>query len=494
MKNSLLLLTTLLFSFFTTNSFAQPSDAEIVSLLKGKGAIDVKFTSAKGTVHTTVTEKWYERTAESKWKTEIPNIYRWERSDYRYDFRGGKWSYNRTYFGSGWYDGIPNPTEKEIVSILENSMVGYQGAYFQKPVFKLTKEPKFNWHTFNSVEFNVEAVYFKKVSYTEFQKVKATFPVRLYKDCGNGKYDNTAKKIFKDASWLPVQMAMISNSYGKEEVLETKKISSEEAENLRNMQEMYGDEIAKNQLAAMGSIDIPAFKNDKEAIVWIHNIMYSGDAKKAELMAYHMLSSFYFENGSEATLNERGKQLVENIKNGVKTYATIYCEHPSIKHQQSGMLQFYDRDNYSFGRIAVQKEGDVYKISDLEFAYAPNSSQINACKQAADKNCAEGINTGITAGPEKFNIGDNVIVNWNGQGKDFYTGKITKIDEYNSNRYFVTFDEIQSAWIDGKFIGKRGEIAKEETATQNNTSNTNSTTNQLKKESKLKGLGKKFGI
>ena len=65
----------------------------------------------------------------------------------------------------------------------------------------------------------MEAIYFKKVSYTEFQKVKATFPVRLYKDCGNGTYDNTAKKIYKDSPWLPVQMAVISTSYGKEEVL-----------------------------------------------------------------------------------------------------------------------------------------------------------------------------------------------------------------------------------------------------------------------------------
>lgn len=435
---------------------AQPSDAEITTLLKNKGAIQVKFTSSKGTVHTSLTEKWYERTAESKWTTEIPSVYRWERSDYRYDYSGGRWVYTKTYFGSGWYDGIPNPSEAQIIDILENSMVGYQGAYFEKPVFKLASEPKFNWHTFNSVEFLVEAVYFKKVSYTEFQKVKATFPVRLYKDCGNGRYDNTVKKIFKDAPWLPVQMAVISTDYGKEEVLETKKISSEESENLRNMQEMYGDEIAKKQLAALGTIDIPAFKNDKEAIVWIHNVMYSGDEKKAELMAYHMLSSFYFENGTTTTLNERGKQLLENIKNGVKTYSVIYCEHPSVKHQQTGMLQFYDRENYSFARIAVQKEGETYKIADLEFAYAPNSSQITSCKNAGDSNCGEPIKTETAKAPEKFEIGDKVIVNWNGQGKDFYTGKIVKIDPYNPNRYFVEFDEIQSAWIDGKFIGKRG--------------------------------------
>lgn len=434
------------------SALAQPSDAQIASLIKGKGAIDVKFTSAQGTVHTTLTEKYYLRTAESKWSTEVAGIYRWERSDYRYDYRGGSWAFNRSYFGSGWYDGIPNPSEKEILALLESSQVGYQGAYFQKPVFSLAADPKFNWHTFNSVEFNVEAIYYKKVSYTEFNKVKATFPVRLYKDTGGGRYDNSVKKAFKDAAWLPIQMDVISVDYGKEEVLESKKISNAESENLRNMQETYADEKNKARISSMGSLDVPAFQNDKEAIYWVHHFLYAGDASKAELLLYSLLTPFYFEGSS---LNERGKQLLENLKSGMPSYSKIYCEYPSIKHQQSGMIQFYDRENYSYARISVQQENGQYKIADLDFAFAPNANQLASCQAAGDANCSKPVNTATPKAPEKFQIGDAVVVNWNGQNQNYFKGTIKKIDEYNSNRYFIEFEEVQSAWVDAKFISKR---------------------------------------
>ena len=85
----------------------------------------------------------------------------------------------------------------------------------------------------------VEAIYYKKISYTEFKKVKATFPVRLYKDCGGGAYNNNLKKVLKDAPWLPVYIYVISTDYGKEEILETKTLSNDEVNNLRNMLEVY---------------------------------------------------------------------------------------------------------------------------------------------------------------------------------------------------------------------------------------------------------------
>jgi len=55
----------------------------------------------------------------------------------------------------------------------------------------------------------------------------------------------------------------------------------------------------------------------------------------------------------------------------------------------------------------------------------------------------------------KFAINDLVVVNWNGQGKDFYKGKIMKLDPYDENRYFIEFEKIQSVWIHAKFISKQ---------------------------------------
>jgi len=74
------IITLILFSLIVVLAFAQPTDAEITNKLKAEGALEVKFFSAKGTVHTALTEKYYLRTAESKWKTKKEVIYSWSSS------------------------------------------------------------------------------------------------------------------------------------------------------------------------------------------------------------------------------------------------------------------------------------------------------------------------------------------------------------------------------------------------------------------------------
>jgi hypothetical protein len=462
MKKHLLHLALCIFAY---SAVAQPSDAQIKQELIAKGAIEVRFTSDKGTVHTTVTEKYYERSVESKWKTDYSSIYRWERSDRRYNYTGGKWLFGKSYLASNWFDGIPNPTESEIIKTLETSKVGYQNAVIEKPKFKLADNPKWNWHTFNSVEFMVEVVFYEKTSNTDISKKKTTFPVRLYRNTGNGQHDPNTKTYFKDGDWLNVTMPVITSSYGKEEILEVKKYSNEDLEKTKTIAETAEESNAQEHLKSLGNLNIPEFKTDKEAIVWIHNLMREGNENKIELMALNMLTVFHFENGSNALLNENGKSLVNNLKKVAKNYNLLYCENPTIKHEQENMMQFYDRENESHARIALSYENKKYKIQDLDFYFDASSSKVNACKAAGDSNCGKAIDTKPAAAAEKFNTGDLVTVNWNGQGKDFYNGKIVKTDQFDANRYFIEFESIQSAWINAKQITKRS----------TNTTNTSST-------------------
>jgi hypothetical protein len=232
MKKSIYFILFVLTSIF---SIAQPSDDEIKLRVKNLGATETRFTSDKGTVHSTLTEKWYIRTMESKWKSDYPDIHRWERTEYRYNFTNGQWVYNRSYLNSSWFEGITNPTEEEIIDNLQRSKVGYQNAVIQKPIFKLAQDPKWNWHTVNSVEFMVEAIFYEKTSYTKVSKKKVTMPVRLYKDTGNGQHDPNKKVYFKEAAWLDTHQPTISSSYGKEEILEEKEYSNQEAEKIKTL-------------------------------------------------------------------------------------------------------------------------------------------------------------------------------------------------------------------------------------------------------------------
>lgn len=316
--------------------FAQPSDSEITNKLKAEGALEVKFFSAKGTVHTTLTEKYYLRTAESKWKTSKQGIYSWSRSDYRYDYKGGKWLFTRTYFSDSWYEGIPNPTEAEVMKLIKSDIDKYfmaAGEVISYESIKISDKPRWTWGSFKTASCYTEAVYTVKED-----------------NMGN------AKKI-------------------------------------------------------------------KE--VRIVGMSKDSDDKNAPFVRF---------TGTRDNVTQ--PVLIENVK-----YEVEKEESPFAKYQQ---------------------------------------------QETAEEKSAEPTY-------EKFQINDLVTVNWNGQGKDFYNGKVLKKDDYNENRYFIEFETIQSAWLEAKFISKRN-AASNTSSTAGKTSSTAS--GELKIGDKVtanwKGSGKWF--
>lgn len=329
-----ILLVTALFPFIL---FAQPSDAEIKQRAISAGAIATKFTTEKGTVHTTITEKWYMRTMESKWKTEYPGVFRWERTEYRYDFAGGKWVFKRTYLNSSWYEGIPNPSEAEVVKLVKSQLDIYlktAGRVIGEPEsIKLAADPKWNWESMRKTTCITEAVYTEKINEIgDAQKVKQKFAVSMFR---------------------------------------------------------------------------------------------SSDNKNAPF------ESFF-------SVTEGEPVVLEKIKIAVKA------------------------DESPFKSAEDDSETQHSNIPSKEPDYP------------------------------SYSINDLVLVNWNGQNKDYYKGKVVKTDPYNVNRYFIEFEEIQSAWIEAKHISKRNEDAGKKNAnTQLNTSDADNT--ELKVGDKVKANWKNSG-
>jgi len=276
---------------------SQPSDAQIKQDLVAKGALDVKFFSDKGTVHTTLTEKYYLRTAESKWKSNKPGIYSWSRSDYRYDFTGGKWTFTRSYFSDSWYEGIPNPSEAEVLKLIKSDIDKYfmgAGEVISYETIKIADKPKWTWESLKTARCNTEVIYTLKVD-----------------EVGN------AKKI-------------------------------------------------------------------KE----IRTVGMSKDSEDKNAPFVRMVGTR--DNSIEPVLIENVKYKVEEEKS------------PFVSNQQD--------------------EKEEEKPEEIVYT--------------------------------KFSVNDKVTVNWNGQGKDFYNGKIVKTDPYDQNRYFIEFETIQSAWIHAKHMSK----------------------------------------
>jgi hypothetical protein len=123
--------------------------------------------------------------------------------------------------------------------------------------------------------------------------------------------------------------------------------------------------------------------------------------------------------------------------------------------QKFAVSMFRDKDdkNAPFVRFFSVREGDAVVLEKTKYEAEKDESPF---QKAAAAQQVEKEKESLPEEPQfpKYNISDAVTVNWNGQGKDFYKGKIVKTDPYDANRYFIEFETIQSAWIHAKHLSK----------------------------------------
>lgn len=181
------------------NLYGQPSDAQIKKDLTGAKTVSVTLGKA-GTREWSSTYKKYmwTRSFTAKVKTDDPEIFVIVKGYAAYDIVGGNYRFWRSFITSNSYDGIPDPSESDVRALiskfgLEQFMGNY---YFNRIVGKvesidLAKEPKFEWHTPNSVSFNVIAVYTERINdIGGKEKVARTFRIRLYRDNTKAEWKN----------------------------------------------------------------------------------------------------------------------------------------------------------------------------------------------------------------------------------------------------------------------------------------------------------------
>ena len=139
-----------------SSAYAQPSDATIKAKAIQDGAVMVKFYGT-GRVHTSLTEgTWYIRSMETHYQTEYPGIKQSVSLEYKYKKSGSSWVFDRTYTVESFYIGVPNPKESEIVAVISKNLAEYFGNHYNSIVgdigeIKLAKEPRWIWHSLQSV-------------------------------------------------------------------------------------------------------------------------------------------------------------------------------------------------------------------------------------------------------------------------------------------------------------------------------------------------------
>jgi len=184
---------------FAGEAHAQPTDAQIKRDISGPKTVSVTLGKpGKREWSTTYKKYMWTRNFEAKVKTNDPKVFTIVGGYAAYDIVGGRYQYWRTFTSWNRYDGIPNPTDDDVKALIAKfGPQKFLGNYYFNRVegeiesLALADDPKFEWHTPNSVSFRVTTVYTERINDIGGKKrMKRNFEIRLYRPDTSAEWNN----------------------------------------------------------------------------------------------------------------------------------------------------------------------------------------------------------------------------------------------------------------------------------------------------------------
>lgn len=191
MKNikAVTILAVVILVFGVAAVMAQPSAAQVKKDVSGPKTISVTVEGSGKRVWSKGYSKYvWDVPFSAKVRSEEPGVNILVEATASYDIVGGRYVYWKSFVGSNIYEGIPNPTDSEVASLLQQfgpqkvMMGDFYNAVGGIESIKLAPKPRFEWHTLNSVSFTVFVTFKEKVDYTTTRRVSKPYRARLYRD------------------------------------------------------------------------------------------------------------------------------------------------------------------------------------------------------------------------------------------------------------------------------------------------------------------------
>ncbi len=416
-------------------TIAQPSDATILSNLKakaGKTLISLKLTgSRKGVVQeyeNGVRVNNFYRYYESTMKTEYAGVNVIYRGGVKYGSRGGSWKFIQKLIGENSYTGISNPSWEEIKTLLTGNLQKTLGARYGKIVgeitdFRLADKPEWNWPDLTSVEFVVTMTYNEKISNTELQKTRQKYKIRLYAEKFKGPWGKDFLSTTKD----------------QEENLGVTKYSSDELKAMKTLRETNIQKMVDAEIANLPKVTIPSFANHNSFVYYIHNMLLTADEPTIEANLRQLLASGYFDPNLKGVPTKTGLNLINEIKAQSIGYRQQYCKKPQIKHNQTNMTEWYNKNATTYSRLSSHDLGNGKRaISEISLSVPkPTSPEGKALAAMACKVRSNPLKR-MFATKLKSNMGAPVFSKY-GKSEWFYIGKL---DGTSNGGYKIK-------WLDG---------------------------------------------
>lgn len=183
---------------FISQAAAQPSDAQIRKDLSSARTVSVTLGKTGTREWSSTYQKYmWTRTFTAKLKTDERGVFLIVTGYAAYDIIGGRFVFWRDFTTSNNYEGIPNPSVSDVQALINRFGIGkFLGNYYNRVIGQvesigLAPEPKFEWHTMNSVSFNVVAVYTeRKNDVGRTERLARTIRIRLYRDNPKADWKN----------------------------------------------------------------------------------------------------------------------------------------------------------------------------------------------------------------------------------------------------------------------------------------------------------------
>ncbi len=454
MKSIFFLLPIFLFGIIVK---AQPNDAQLVAKIKadnpsatkvelfGQGIITKVIDDQNGDGYNEY-YSYYRHSYRSHKPTEYEGITQVYSGGIQYINNGSAFVFDQYLVGDVWYLGVPDPDQGEILKLLNSNIEAFvENAHYTDIVGEISPitfpaDPEYLWHQLTSVSFLVNVTYAEKINYTQVRKAKHTYRVRLYSDSFKGP-------------WKSFISTREDEDKNEGEIIT---YTAEELRAIPSLSQLDAENKVKSELASLPDVgNVPVFDSGEKLFYFIHDIILSKPTQEVKAYIYKVLSVNCFVENSTVVVTDYNQQWIDKIINNHEAYKACFCAYPAIKHQQSNMIQFFDKANNRMLRMQGVEENGTWKLITIDFYPAPQSEQDQLRNMT--QNCGQQPEMKSET-KASYKVGDQVTgVFSNGE----FNGVVDQVDAA-SNKYYVKLSGDNSGngyWMDAQFV-KPGHTGK----------------------------------
>lgn len=333
-KQILVALAGLLTSALFLRLTAQPTDEEVIKQMTHPGTIEVKLTPSNGQ------KQWNADYGVWEYVRGVEAIREYPEKegvtikivgDAVYQMYGGtNYKYWKFRVISNEYLGMGAPSSEELMKIVQSDIQKFVSNYWYNRIvgeikaLYIAEDPKFYWHTTNSLSFNVVAEYTAKTSDIHLEDIVQTYNVRLYRDGEDKHWKN------------------FISSARERETENRRELSREAMQDLKSLAFIDGERKAA---AAMSGVPQQTFNDPRELAFALNRELRNGSPESVEAFLIQTLAPMHFVQGSKVQLTARGAQLVNQTVQaafqGRLPYARQFCNQPGVDERRSSANRIY---------------------------------------------------------------------------------------------------------------------------------------------------------